>query len=93
MIILDDTYRIDADTYGYMLYRDGGADAKGKPVRLGTTYHSTIGQAVQAYYYALQRDAVRGGTMTLPEAVDVFTAILDGVRGIRERLDGEGNEA
>lgn len=92
MIILDDTYCIDADTYGYMLYRDGGADAKGKPVRLGTTYHSTIGQAVQAYYNALQRDAVRGGTM-LPEAVDVFTAILDDVRGIRERLDGKGNKA
>jgi hypothetical protein len=87
MMILDSQYRIDADNYGYMLYRDGGVNTKGVPIRLGTTYHSTIGQALQGYYAAVQRDTVRGGTMTLPEAMGIFTTILDGVRRISDRLD------
>ena len=80
MIILDDQYRIDADNYGYMLYRDGGVNAKGVPIRLGTTFHSTIGQALQSPCTAVQRDTVQGGTNTLPEAMDVSTALLGGVR-------------
>ena len=89
MIILDDQYRIDADNYGYMLYRDGGVNAKGAPIRLGATYHSATGQALQGPYAAVQRAAVRSGTMTLPETMGVSTALLGRVRHMSDRMKEE----
>lgn len=89
MIILDDQYRIDADNYGYMLYRDGGVNANDVPARLGAIDYSTIGQALQSPCTAVQRDTVQGGTNTLPEAMDVSTALLGGVRRMSDRMDEE----
>ena len=55
----------------------------------GWRYAWPAGHALQGPYAAVQCAAVRGGTNTLPEAMDVSTALLGGVRRMSDRMDEE----
>lgn len=91
MINLEHGYHIDADTYGYMLYREGAPDKKGNPTKANTTYHPTIGDALYRYMQSLQRDGIRDHDMTLHEALDFFAELEQHVQDIKARLDKHRN--
>lgn len=50
MIILDKTYRIEADAYQYILYEEGTPDKKGRIPKLHATHHRTLEAALVRYY-------------------------------------------
>ena len=91
MIKLENGYFIDADAFGYVLYREGKPDKKGNPTKTDTTYHQTIGQALYRYMQALQRDGIHDNNMTLHEAIDFFAELEQHVQDIKARLDKHRN--
>lgn len=86
MIVLDETYRIDADGYQYILYEEGKPDSKGRPTKQCATYHRTLEDAVTRYYRLMEARMIGGDRMSLLEAVMRIRALSESVDALRATI-------
>lgn len=91
MIILDNNYRIEADPYQYLLYKEGKIGKNGTPAKLDCTYHPTLAGALKRYYRLLEAERISGGFLSLGEAINAATAILGRLEAITKDLDASPN--
>lgn len=87
MIILDNNYRIEADPYQFILYKEGKLNKQGVPSKLDCTYHPTLAGALKRYYRLLQAEKISGGYLSLGEAIRASSAILSDLEKITKRLE------
>ena len=89
MIVLDETYRIDADGYQYILYEEGKPDSKGRPTKQSASYHRTLEDAVTRYYRLVEASVIRNGAVSLPEAIDAIRALRASVDALYAAITKE----
>lgn len=92
MIILENAYRIDADGYQFILYKEGKPNKQGAPAKLDCTYHQSLALALQRYYRLVEAERISAGYLSLDEAIKAATAILDRLETITKRLEETRNE-
>ena len=87
MIVLGNNYRIDADEYQFILYKEGKPNKQGIPGKLDCTYHPTLAGALRRYYRLMQAERISTGYLSLDEAIKASTALLDSLTEIVKSLD------
>lgn len=87
MIVLDNSYRIEADGYQYTLYKEGKPNVKGVPTKLDCTYHTTLAQALKRYYRLVEAGRIADGYLSLGEAIKAANRILDRLEQITKGLE------
>lgn len=87
MIVLGNNYRIDADGYQFILYKEGKPNKQGIHGKLDCTYHPTLAGALKRYYRLMQAERISAGYLSLDEAIKASTALLDSLTEIVKSLD------
>lgn len=87
MVVLDNSYRIEADEYQFILYKEGKPNKQGVPGKLDCTYHPTLAGALKRYYRLMQAEKISRGYLSLDEAIKASTAILDKLTAITKDLE------
>lgn len=91
MIVLGNNYRIDADEYQFILYKEGKPNKQGIPGKLDCTYHPTLAGALRRYYRLMQAERISAGYLSLDEAIKASTALLGELAAITKDLEVKPN--
>lgn len=86
MIVLDDNYRIEADGYQYILYKEGKPYENGRIPKIDATYHPTLEMALTRYYRLVEASLINGSANTLVETIKAVRALQSEIEVLRKDI-------